>query len=356
MFFVQDVIEPLYRQRQWRRYRIVAPRKRASYCLALACTYGVGTDFTIKNIRSCVNRVGKLWVDRLWELGRHELWLYQQHLMPDQHNINPDKLSRAFALYADCRCRCVAYMPPQSVKERYIDERRKPCNRSNFCPHCWAMASARQCQRTREIINAYVAANQDSSISVTAQTSEYFFSSAGVGGLRFSTPEDRYAAIMSLRAEIEKCKRGLQRKHKTVQRNTLASAWRSLAVPAEDGWRIQLRQLFLTTGNKKPPLETFGRMRQVSLSSARVSGGHTWEERKTKLDMDNDVYACLMSFNKYPIELLTEDIELVGAYLNATAATRLLGGSGKLRRVGRALVREYVQKELALKNAKPRRI
>jgi hypothetical protein len=59
-----------------------------------------------------------------------------------------------------------------------------------------------------------------------------------------------------------------------------------------------------------------------------------------------------MEFNTYPMEWLTEDIELTAVYLNAAAKHRLLGGTGKLCKVGTALVREFVLMEAAIKNAK----
>lgn len=351
MLIVQDVIEPLYRQRANRRYRIVASRKRASYCAALAGTYGV-EEHTLTNVRACVNQISKLWVDRLWELGRHELWLYQRQLLPDPHEINPDKLMRAFRLYADCRCRCVAYMPPRTKQEKYIEEHRIPCNRANFCPHCWAMTSARQCQRVRMLINEHITGAPNARVTLTSQTQEYFFSAAGIGGVSFSNPAERHSAISALVAEIDRCKSFVKQKHKTVQRKTLASIWRYVVIPADDGWRIQVRQLFLTDGFSSPPQHIMRRTQHVRTKSAVASSGHTWQQRKSTLTMDEDIYACLIDFNRYPVELLTGDIELVGIYLNAAAKTRMLGGTGKLHRIGRALVREYVQKEAAIKHAK----
>ena len=69
MLIVQDVIEPEYRKRSPRRHRIIATRKRACYAAAVACVYTDGTDYTLSHVRSSVNSVSQLWLDRLWDLG-----------------------------------------------------------------------------------------------------------------------------------------------------------------------------------------------------------------------------------------------------------------------------------------------
>jgi hypothetical protein len=354
MTLVQDVIEPLYRKRIDWGYRIIASRKRASYVVALACTYLKGQEPTIKNVRTCVNNIRKLWIERLWELGRHELWMYQRGLLPDPIAINPDKILQAFKLYSGCRPRCIVYMPPQEEWQKHI--KYKPCNKSNFCPHCWASVSARQTQRVRQIINAHLAGNYKANLRLDLHITERFLSSGDIGGLNFSEPADRYQALVRLRNELSACKRHLKKLVQRTRRNTLASVWRNVVIPEEQGWRVQLRQLFLTESPYMPPLDVQRGYRTAKHTIVPIIGGHSWKERRTVLPMDDDIYTALIAFNDYPTQLLTEDIELTAIYLNAAAKERMLGGTGKLQRVGSRLVREFVTREASSRNVKLGRV
>lgn len=351
MTTVYDALEQSYRMRLRRRYRIVAPRKRAIYCVALTCTYGAGAAIVNKSLpelRHTLNHIRRLWIQRLWDLGQHELWLYQRGLSAEPHEIDPARLQRAFEMYADCRPRCVVYMPaPEWAKK----EEHKPCNRSNFCPHCWASLLARQTQRIRKLINDYIADRPTARLTLTTQIAEYFVSSGNIGGTSFATPEQRHRAILDLRKQIERCKKHLKSQQQFVYRNTFATAWRVVVEPRDGGWCIQLRQLHLTTEKQRVPTSKPAWMRLVSRRSAEARGGYTWKQRKTSLTMDGDIYDRIMEFGQYPMGWLTSDIELTAIYLNASAATNLLGGGGKLRRFGSALVRQFVLLERELKNA-----
>jgi hypothetical protein len=352
MLLVQDVLEPAYRKSVRWGYKIVGLRERASYVVALTCTYLKGVQPTLTNARERVNVIKKLWIERLWDLGRHELWLYQRGLLPNPDAIEPKKLLKAFRLHVNCRPRCIVYMPPREEWQRNVEY--KPCNRANFCPHCWASVSARQTQRVKQLINACVAADANAKLTLDLQVTEYFLSSGNIGGINFVTPEEMYSGIVRLRDEFKKHKKHLAAIYPRVRRNTIGSVWRSVVIPAEHGWRIQFRQLFLSEKPKRPPLDVMRGARRVVNKTVNISGGHTWKERQTKLTMDDNIYGLLIAFNDYPLELLTEDLELTAIYLNAAAKVRLLGGSGKLHRIGGSLVREFVRQETASKNANAR--
>jgi len=316
--------------------------------VALAAVYGINRDCSVRNVRSTVNSICRQWVHRLWDLGRHELWLYQRGLVPDV-GLDPYKLIRAFELYADFRPRCVAYMPrPASWKPVEY----KPCNRANFCPHCWASLIARQTQRLKYLINAYIASDAKARLFVRVVIDEHFLTSAGIGGLGFAEPENRYSAIIRLRKELQKCKRHIDKNYASTRRNTLASLYRVCAVPLQDGWRVQTRRLLLATSDTELNVPLMRGSRRVLDTTAIARGGETWMQRKTTSTQDEDIYRALIAFHAYPIELLNNDIELVAIYLNATARMRLIGGTGKMRRAGSALVREYVQQEKVIRDDK----
>lgn len=350
-----DVLEPSYRRRLYRRYQIVAPRKRASHCVALTCTYYPNTPKKLKTlprIRSTVNRISRMWVQRLWDLGHNGLWLYQRGLSPNPSEIDPDRLIRAFELFADCRSRCVAYMPPPPWAKEI---KYKPCNRANFCPHCWAAQSARQTQHIKKIINDLLLRDPDSRLHLTTHIAEKFVSSCGIGGDQLATPEERFDAIVRLREQVDKCKKHIASQYKYVQRHALGSVWRIVVVPADSGWKLQIRQLFLMQADNKPPLKVMHGMRTASKKVAKIYGGFTWKQRKSTESMDSHVYARLIEFNRYPMAWLTDDIELVAIYLNATARCRLLGGRGKFKKIGGALVRDCVSFEKAANDVVARR-
>lgn len=350
-----DVLEPSYRRRLSRRYRIVAPRKRASHCVALTSTYYSNTPKRLKTlprIRSTINRISRMWVQRLWDLGHNGLWLYQRGLSPNPSELDPDRLIRAFELFADCRSRNVAYMPPPAWAKEVVY---KPCNRANFCPHCWAAQSARQTQHIKKVINDLLLRDPNAQLHLTTHIAEQFVSSCGIGGDRLATPEARFDAIVRLRAQIDKCKKHIASQYKYVQRHAIGAVWRIAVIPADTGWKIQIRQLFLTPVDVEPPRKVMYGMRTVLKKVAKIYGGFTWKQRKSTETMDSHVYARLIEFNRYPMALLTDDIELVAIYLNATARCRLLGGRGKFRKIGRALVRDFVLFEKAANNAIARR-
>ena len=182
------------------------------------------------------------------------------------------------------------------------------------------------------------------SFCVTTRVVEYFLS-AGIGGDDLSSEARRYAALEKLRVELARCKKYLQQQHKRFQRNTVGSIWRIVVIPHADGWRIQIRYFWVADARKNfivaaLPVAT---ARVVVEHTAFFSEAHTWRARKTThTTPDADSYAALIAFNVYPLEWLTDDIELVAVYLNAAAKTRLLGGTGLLKKVGSGLVKQCI--------------
>ena len=346
---VQDILEPVYEQRKRTRYRIVRIRSRAPIQAAIACTYFAhrpSARQTLNRVRNRIAAVNRLFLERVWNLGRYELWLYQRGLSPNPSELEPERLVSAFELLARCASRCVIYARPP--------KNHRPCNRANFCPHCWASSAARQYQRIRCVINSLTSRTAERGVTLTVQTTEVPLTSCGIGGDGFSTPEERYAAILNLRSAIERCKTHVQRFQKSTQRNTLGSIWRVVVIPAEAGWRLQLRQLFLTDADKQPPTTPMPRSQTVYREQLHLHAGLSWGDRRQKHSQYAAAYELLVQFNLYPLEWLTHDVELTAIYLNAAARTRLLGGTGKLKKIGSSLVRAYVRAEAQQNNVRPR--
>lgn len=340
MSAVQDALEQVYAQCCRRRLRIVRLRHRRPIVAAMAATYFAGSfggkKSTLRRVRSRVALVGRLYIDRLWHLGRHELWLYQRGLSAHPAEVEVDRLVRAFKLAADCTPRSVIYSRPLTWA--------KACNRSNFCPYCWEATASRQIQIVRQLINKLVRAQAGRPFCVTTRIVEYFLS-AGIGGDDLGSATQRYVALEKLRVELTRCKKYLQQQHKRFQRNTFGSIWRIVVIPCADGWRIQIRYLWVAAASKNFFVAALPVVaaRVVAERTAVFSEERTWKARKTTYTApDADSYAALIAFNTYPIEWLTEDIELVAVYLNAAAKMRLLGGTGLLKKVGSGLVKQCI--------------
>jgi hypothetical protein len=261
-------------------------RSRRPITAAIVATYFSGKltgKKTFVGIRRRVLRVRRLYVDRLWQLGRHALWLYQRGLSPRADEVEVERLVRAFRLAANCTPRSVIYSRPRTWA--------KACNRANFCPYCWEATSARQFQRIREIVNKILSVSSRQSFIAEYRVVERFVSARGIGGMHFVSEQERFAAIETLRAEIALTKQYISQQHKQFQRRTVGSIWRIVIIPHEIGWKLQLRQFWIAAADANfvahpPPAgATIPRARTLNLQP-----GATWRQRKTTHSVDHHIY------------------------------------------------------------------
>jgi hypothetical protein len=234
----------------------------------------------------------------------------------------------------------------------------KSCGHSNFCPACWGAIAMRQYQQFRSVINAIMRQGALGRVCVTPYITEQFVP-ASFSDLDTSAGLDEIAAAcLTLRHEIGRYKKLIERRRKQVQRTTLSAYWHIVPIPAENGWRLQFRQLFLSTPEHSPPTDRIWapNVRVICKKKVALSGGKNWQERR--LDAaENAINDMMVEFLRYPGELLTEHIDLAAAALHATAKQRMLGGYGEFRSAGSGLLKKMRQQdqERQAENARQKR-
>lgn len=342
MSAVQDALETAYKKCCRSRLRIVRVRSRRPITAGIVATYFSGQlegKKTVAKIRRQILRVGQLYLERLWDLGRHGVWLYQRGLSAAPDELEVDRLVRSFTLAACCTPRSVIYNKPRTWA--------KACNRSNFCPYCWEATATRQIQVVRQLVNKLTLSANAAAFTVRARVTSYTVDVSNLGGDDLATPQERYAAIVRLRAELFVCKQYLQQQHKRMQRNTFGSIWRIVVVPKTSGFELQIRQLWVVATAKNFNVVALPCSLAAVLydESANVAANKSWSLRKSTDDVDTQVYNLAIAFNTYPMQWLTDDIDLVAVYLNATAKTRLLGGTGLFKKIGSGLIKQCIALE-----------
>jgi hypothetical protein len=320
MSFLQDALEPAYATARAYALYVVNTRDALPYRFARDVVYGAD-DPDLDVVYEKINDVRRLTIDRLFNMARFALRMPVRGLMLDERYCDQDRLLRAFMLGIWCRPTCVVY-PPKTQTRKF-----KSCGCANFCPACWASVTARQCEQCTDVITDLLAANV-STIAITARVSEEFVPAPQICPTAYAEPETLVAAANVVHGIVKTYKRRLEARRKQVQRKTLAACWRLVLVPAEGGWRLQCRQFMLTKPAVAPPVL---RMRDATVPFSKTVC--------VRDSADPAIVQLLRPFAVYPRALLTEDVDLTAAGLNAISTQRMLGGSGAFRRVGDGLVR-----------------
>lgn len=346
MSVAQDALEATYHKRRAIPLRIVGVRRRASSLVALTATYGLRGDKSVPTVAAGVSQVWLNFIDRLWELCRHEKYFPVRGIDTDERFFDVDRATEAFELCARCKPTCVIY--PQWMQKRL---KFRSCGHSNFCPACWASVVMRQYQQYKQLINAFIRPDTTDRLFVTNHIVERFVSVSVIDTNQHADHVALTAAIDVIKTAIDSCKQHMDRPgtHKFLQRNTLASYWRIVGIPVEGGLRLQLRRLYVTRPGKKIPTDAPAKMKKVLKRTVLISGGKTWKERKIA-EADDELAELMIAFSEYPLELLREDLDLTAAYLNATAKQRLIGGTGKFKCAGDALIKRLRLEDQKRKN------
>lgn len=343
-----DALDKLFRRYLNRFPRIIAVKKRVCHAIAIAATYRTSRKQSF-NLQQCSNacrqikKIHRLWVFRLWSLSSNDLWLLQRGLDPDPAELEQTKLRRSFKRLAGCISRNVVYS-----KFRLRLPKKRVCNKTNVCPHCWANTVAAVVYTVRRVINVELNSAQEQPVTVSSVVLERMIP-ARVGGVNFSAPETLRQESLFLRHALQ----NLQR-FKTVLRYRVKKysataivgvVWRVVLIPKNDHWLLQLRILCVHR-LKKPKLHKLLTAKLADVSCVKTMhvefpANLNWARRKCNdAGPDVDNYAQLLEFNRYPLELLTSDIELTSAAITASAGIHMIGGMRAFRRVSTALVRE----------------
>lgn len=350
-----DALEHLFRK-YWNRFpTIIAVKKRVCHALALAATYRTPQRLVFQPrhlfaVRRRIRKIHRLWVLRLWLLSSNDLWLLQRGLDPSTELLEQNRLQRSFKRLATCVSRNVVY-----TKYLLQFQKRRTCNKTNVCPHCWANAAAAQIYVIRKTINAQLTVHSDRPLHVSVVVMERNIP-ARIGGVNFAQPETLRQETLFLQHTLHSlCRTKTQLKDR-VRRQTktgvVGVTWRVVLIPKMNHWLLQLRFLCahrLTEKRvRKLLVGKLSDMVCVHESHVVFQPGVSWYSRKRAVNgPDVANYEQLIEFCRYPIEMLTEDLETTSTAINASTGVKMLGGMRAFRRMGTALVREraIVQKE-----------
>lgn len=337
-----DVFDHAYQQALNRPLPIVGYRSRNPCLAAIAATYDLPPDDrSLPTIRACVNFRRAQFLTRAYELAKHDKYFLVRGIITNPHYFDAERALSAFNLCAMC-CPTVMIYPPAMQRRRKF----KSCGHSNFCPACWCAVAMRQYQQFRLVLNAFLQAGPAAQIYVTPYVTEQFVAHDAINPYEHASPEVAAESVFVLQRAIDRYKRLLGSQRKRVQRNTVSAYWRIVPIPAERGWRLQFRQLFLTLTAKNIPNDRMHirNTRTLFNKTLRLSGGKNWQARRLD-ETENKLDELMLEFLRYPAELLTEDIDLTAAALNASAKQRLVGGYGKFRSAGSKLLKRMRQQE-----------
>lgn len=321
MSFIQDALEPEYHKARNYRLFIVNRRNQTPHLVSLAAVYGIPRQADIDDVRQHINDIRDQFLDRTFDMARFEKRFPVFGIVADEHYCDQDRLLNAFTLCCWCRPPGVIY-PPKTQKKRF-----KSCGHYNYCPACWARVVEQQFRQYESFIATCVKADPLVRFYATTHISEQFVPFEAVGPFEHAPPETYSNAVRVIGKRIETIKRFVSRRRRTVNRNTEAAMWRIVPIASEGGWRLQLRQFFLTAPGKKPPIEVFHDKKVLCNNTVLVAGS-----------VDDDAIISFIPFAAYPLEHLREDLDLTAAGLSVLAKQRMLGGYGKFRSAGDGLI------------------
>lgn len=345
MFYA--AIESRLRMAKMRHNRIARVMSRARHIFALVTTFGLARNREKRAVRRRWRKFQNWWLHTLEQLCTHGLW----SPVSDQcfSNLTPDEANRfdfAFGLCTRCLPLCVKWAEPRAAFLRRIHRKINaqiiPCRKTHFCPSCFASLSANQYRKFKEVVNDLIQSAAD--ISVTTHVAAVFVPATVLYDKNLQQDAYLRENIGALRREITRAKVLRQQLHKRLQRNTLGSFWRLIAVPLADGWRLETRWVVLHRTDSVAPIvdaaDSVVRFHNViSLEYA------TWRERFSSSDLDDTLSDALARFAKYPVALIRGDVDLIAAWLNASAKTKLVLGTGLLQQAGSSLIGHYKKRD-----------
>jgi hypothetical protein len=334
MSFILDALENEYAKALAYKLYIVNRRIQTPHLVSLAAVYGIAPDADLDVVRAQINSIRSLLINRTFDMARFEKRFPVTGLVADERYCDQDKLLRAFQLCCWCRPSGIIY-PPKTQKKKI-----KACGHYNYCPACWGRVVEQQFHQYTRFLSVCAASDRLSRIYATTHITEQAIPFFSVEAATHTDDETYAQAIAAIGREIARHKQHLNSRRKYTSRKTAASLWRIVPIAAESGWRLQLRQLFLTLPGVEPPIRVPRLARTTFKQTALLTGG-----------MNDDAIAAFIAFSAYPEEHLKEDIDLTSASLNAMARQHMLGGTGKFRTAGDGLIEHARKTAAAQKNA-----
>lgn len=321
MSFIQDVLAEEHRKA--RAYNLFSVRRltNTANLVSLAAVYGIPRYAELPEVRNQLDAIRVMLIDRTYDMARFERRFPVAGIVADEHYCDQDRLLEAFRLCCWCRPPGVIY-PPKTQKKKI-----KSCGHYNYCPACWARVVEHQFRQYEKLIEVMSAANQLSRLYATTHITEQFVPFIEIDPYEHADDAAYSRAIEMISRELGRYKRHLNKRWKQINRKTAASLWRLVPIAADNGWRIQLRQLFLTMPGVKPPVATIRGAQTVFKDTVLLTNA-----------VSDEAILSFIAFSMYPEEHLKEDLDLTSASLNAMAGQNMLGGGGKFRTAGKELI------------------
>ena len=320
MFYA--AIESRLRMAKMRQYRIARVMSRARHIFALVTTFGLARNREKRAVRRRWRKFQGWWLHTLEQLCTHGLW----SPVSDQSRASFVRRLR-----------------------RKINAQIIPCRKTHFCPSCFASLSANQYRKFKEVVNDLIQSH--AVVSVTAHVSAVFIPATTLYDKNLQQDEYLRENIGALRQAITHAKNLRQKLHKRLQRNTLGSFWRIIAVPMPDGWRLETRWVVLHRSDTAPPIEDTADS-HVRFHKTVALEYSTWVERFSTGDLDDTLADVLARFAKYPVSLIRGDVDIIAAWLNASARTKVLLGTGLLKQAGPSLTGHYKNRDKRTRRAR----
>jgi hypothetical protein len=321
MSFIHDVLEAEHHKAQAYKLYVVNRRYQTPHLVSLAAVYGIPRDAELDVVREQLNTLRTMLIDRTFDMARFEKRFPVTGILANEHYCEQDRLIDAFKLCCWCRPPGVIY-PPKTQKKKI-----RLCGHYNYCPACWARVVEHQFRQYERLIAALAGSNPLSRLYATTHITEQFVPFVGIDPLQHADVETYNRAVDVISRELSRYKRYIACRRKQINRKTEAALWRLVPVATEGGWRIQLRQIFLTLPGTRPPAASIRLAQTVFKQTTLVTAS-----------VNDDAIISFIAFSSYPQEHLREDLDLTAASLNAMSNQNMLGGSGKFRSAGNALI------------------
>lgn len=260
-----------------------------------------------------IHRVHGLWFRRAKDLITNHLW--------QPCGLNATRSSRLMTFRRVLNCR------PSNVFFRFGNAGRlRPCQQPRICPFCWSRLIAFLYRRFKRRIST--ARKTQDNLVLTCRVISYPVRIADFNNACGLEPEEMLTHARRLRDFLTQQRVQYTKLVKQLQRKTVGSCWRVVVDPQEDGWNIEVRQLFLIKQRVRPPL-------------IKWRGSKTVFSKSVKVSDDEAMLPVIGEFMKYPTGMLTTYAELAAVYLQAGYNLRLASGTGVFRTCGNGLFRAF---------------
>jgi len=306
------------------RWRIVRLGTRLRQLFSAQFTLGVTRVAAIKNETL---RFRRLWVDLLRELASRRLWYFYHGEPADANSLAFDlpRFSLSFRRCACCRPSYLFFMRSFLRREEKINYQVRPCTRA-LCPFCAARCTEWQYLFVKKKVNNWLHAGEN--LSLVYRARQEFVAAEDFSGVVGCDPEQVHVYASTLRKTIEEhiAAYRLLVARKEFQRRSVASLWRVVVWPVENGWTVESRQFMIVQRGVRRlpfvdlPKTTAGTTRRLAV-----------ERRGAYQDFNDQFYMLFGEFCRYPRAILTGYVELTAAVLWATRDLRLLASTGAFR-------------------------